>query len=250
MTNGGKMNQRPSAAGAALTVADVAAMIDHSLLRPDMAFDELMEGFQMAKQYQAATCCVRPNDMELALGKLDGSGVRVSTVVGFPHGAHTIEIKVREAEKAMDTGVFDLDMVLAIGRMKSGDHGYVEEDIRAVVDAGHDRSAIVKVIFDCVYLTDEEIVKACQICEKVGADYVKTSTGYSPGGATIEDVILMRRSCSPRVAVKAAGGIRTLDDTLRYRAAGAKMIGTRSTKEILEEAVEREKAGTLREVSL
>jgi deoxyribose-phosphate aldolase len=245
------MDQRQAGSvGAPLTVADIAAMIDHSLLRPDMALDELMAGFEMARRYQAATCCVRPYDMELALEQLDGSGVRVSTVVGFPHGAHTTEIKVREAEKAMDTGVFDLDMVLAIGRMKSSDHGYVAEDIRAVVEAGHARAAIVKVILDCVYLTDEEIIRACQICERMGADYVKTSTGYSPGGATLKDVILMRKSCSPKVAVKAAGGIRTLDDTLRFRAAGAKMLGTRSTKEILEEAVEREKAGTLREVSL
>jgi deoxyribose-phosphate aldolase len=236
--------------GTPLTVADIAAMIDHSLLRPDMAFDELMEGFAMAKQYQAATCCVRPNDMVLALQELDGSGVRVSTVIGFPHGAHTTAIKVLEAKKAMDTGVFDLDMVLAIGRVKSGDYGFVEQDIGAVVEAGHARSAIVKVIFDCVYLTDEEIVKACQICDRLGADYVKTSTGYSPGGATIKDVLLMRKSCSPGVAVKAAGGIRTLDDTLRYRAAGAKMLGTRSTKEILEEAAIREQAGTLTESSL
>jgi deoxyribose-phosphate aldolase len=245
------MNQRQAGSvGAPLAVADVAAMIDHSLLRPDMAFDELMAGFEMARRYQAATCCVRPYDMELALEQLDGSGVRVSTVVGFPHGAHTTKMKVREAQIAMDTGVFDLDMVLAIGRMKSGDYAYVEEDIRAVVEVAHDRSAFVKVIFDCAYLTKEEIVRACQICERVGADYVKTSTGYSPGGATLEDVRLMRKSCSPKVAVKAAGGIRTLDDTLRFKAAGAKMIGTRSTKEILEEAVEREKAGTLREVSL
>ncbi len=245
------MDQRQvGSVGAPLTVADVAAMIDHSLLRPDMDLDELMAGFEMARRYQAATSCVRPYDMELALEQLEGSGVRVSTVVGFPHGSHTTAIKVREAEVAMDTGIFDLDMVLAIGRMKSGDYAYVEGDIRAVVEAAHAGAAIVKVIFDCTYLTEEEIVKACQISERVGADYVKTSTGYSPGGATIEDVLLMRRSCSPKVAVKAAGGIRTLDDTLRFRAAGAKMIGTRSTKEILEEAVEREKAATLREVSL
>jgi deoxyribose-phosphate aldolase len=234
-----------------LTVKDVAAMIDHSLLRPDMALDELMDGFRMASQYGAATCCARPYDIELAKRELAGSDVRVSTVVGFPHGSSTTEVKVFEAQKAMNAGVFDLDMVLAIGRLKSGDYDYVEKDIKAVVDAGHARSAIVKVIFECCYLTDDEIVKACEICERVGADYVKTSTGYSGhGGATLEDVILMRKSCSPKVAVKAAGGIRNLDATLQYRAAGAKMIGTRSTKEILEEAVRREKAGTLREVTL
>jgi deoxyribose-phosphate aldolase len=238
--------ERGNPASGVLTVKDVAAMIDHSLLRPDMTLDELMDGFQMARQYQAATCCARPYDMELAKRELAGSGVRVSTVVGFPHGSSTTEVKVFEAEKAMDTGVFDLDMVLAIGRLKSGDYGYVEQDIEAVVDAAHARGAIVKVIFECCYLTAEEIVKTCQMCEKVGADYVKTSTGYAAGGgATLEDVILMRKSCSPKVAVKAAGGIRTLDQTLQYRAAGAKMIGTRSTREIMEEAVRREKAGTL-----
>lgn len=230
---------------------DIAAMIDHSLLRPDMTLDELMDGFRMARQYQVATCCARPYDIELAIRELAGSGVRVSTVVGFPHGSSTTEVKVFEAEKAMDAGVFDLDMVLAIGRLKSGDYDYVEKDIKAVVDVAHARSAIVKVIFECCYLTADEIVRACQICERVGVDYVKTSTGYAAdGGATLEDVILMRKSCSPKIAVKAAGGIRTLDQTLKFRAAGAKMIGTRSTKEILEEAVRREEEGTLREVTL
>jgi len=243
--------QRGNPTGGTITVKDIAAMIDHSLLRPDMTLDELMDGFRMARQYQVATCCVRPYDIELAIRELADSGVRVSTVVGFPHGSSTTKVKVFEAEKAMDAGVFDLDMVLAIGRLKSGDYDYVEQDIKAVVDAAHARSAIVKVIFECCYLTADEIVRACRICERVGADYVKTSTGYAAdGGATLEDVILMRKSCSPRVAVKAAGGIRTLDQTLKFRAAGAKMIGTRSTKEILEEAVRREKEGTLREVTL
>ena len=233
-----------------LTTQDIAAMIDHSLLRPDMTFDELMAGFRMAKQYGAATCCVRPYDIEIAKRELADSHVRVSTVVGFPHGANSTAVKVFEAEKAMAAGVTDLDMVLAIGKLKSGDYDYVAKDIKAVVDVAHAGSAILKVILECFYLTDEEKVRACRICEEVGADYVKTSTGYSGGGATIEDVILMRKSCSPKVAVKAAGGIRTLEATLRFRAAGAKMIGTRSTKEILEEAVRREKEGTLREITL
>jgi deoxyribose-phosphate aldolase len=143
----------------------------------------------------------------------------------------------------------DLDMVLPIGRMKSGDYDYVEGDIAAVVGAGHARSAVVKVIFDNVYLTIDEIVRACQICEQVGADFVKTSTGYSPGGAKLEHVRLMRDSCAPEVEVKAAGGIRTLDDVLQYRAAGASMIGTRSTEQILDEAAQREASGTLRAIS-
>jgi len=232
-----------------LTAKDVAAMIDHSLLRPDITLDELVEGFRMARRYQVATCCVRPYDVKIAKGELADSNVRVSTVIAFPHGASTTEAKVFEAMNAMDAGVADLDMVLAIGRLKSGDLDYVRNDIRAVVDAAHARSAIVKVILECCYLTDDEIAEACQLCEKAGADYVKTSTGYSHGGATLEDVILMRQSCSPKVSVKAAGGIRTLDATLRFRAAGAKMVGTRSTKEIMEEAFKREKEGALREIA-
>jgi deoxyribose-phosphate aldolase len=231
--------------GNPLTARDIAVMIDHSLLRPDITLDELMAGFELAKQYGVATCCVRPMDVTIARKELAGSVVRVSTVTGFPHGSHTTEVKVFEAAKAMDDGATELDMVLAFGRLKSGDYDYVERDVAAVVEAAHARSAIVKVIFECFYLTDEEKVKACQICEKAGADYVKTSTGYAGGGATLEDVMLMRRSCSPRVSVKAAGGIRNLGATLRYRAAGARMIGTRSTQEIMEEALKREKEGTL-----
>jgi deoxyribose-phosphate aldolase len=226
-------------------VADIAAMIDHSLLRPDMARDELLAGFEMAKRYKAATCCVRPCDISLAGQVLAGSGVRVSTVLAFPHGSNRTEVKVFEAERAMNDGCKDLDVVLNVGRLKSADYDYVQKDLAAVVDLVHGRSGTVKVIFENCFLSDDEIVKACQICDRIGADYVKTSTGYGTGGATLEDVSLMRRSSSPRMAVKAAGGIRSLDSLLQFRAAGAKMAGTRSTKEILEEAAKREKAGTL-----
>lgn len=232
-----------------LSLADIALMIDHSLLRPDITTPELYDGFEVAKKYNAATVCVRPCDIELAVKETAGSKVKVSTTIGFPHGANTTAVKVFEAEKAMDLGVFELDLVLAVGRLKSDDFEYVEEDIRAVVEAAHARGAIVKVIFDNCYLTKEQIVKGCEICEKVGADYVKTSTGYSPSGATLEDVRLMRASCSPKVSVKAAGGIRTVDQLLKYRAAGARMIGTRSTKEILEEAEDREGQDTLFELA-
>lgn len=244
------MAKASSLADERLSVADIALMIDHSLLRPDITMDELHAGFELARQFQVATVCVRPYDIELAAQAMAGSDVRVSTTVGFPHGASTTDTKVYEANKAVELGATELDLVLAIGRLKSNEFGYIEADIRAVVEAAHARSAIVKVIFDNCYLSVEQIVKACQICEKAGADYVKTSTGYSPGGATLEDVKLMRASCSPKVSVKAAGGIRTLDQLLQYRAAGARMIGTRSTKEILEEAVARERSGTLREVTL
>lgn len=228
-----------------LTLADIALMIDHSLLRPDITSEELYEGFEVAKKYNAATVCVRPYDIELAVKETAGSDVKVSTTIGFPHGANTTAVKVFEAETAMKLGAFELDLVLAVGQLKSDDFDYVRDDILAVVETAHSNDAIVKVIFDNVYLSKPQIVRGCEICEAVGADYVKTSTGYSPGGATLEDVRLMRASCSPAVSVKAAGGIRTLDQLLEFRAAGARMIGTRSTKEILEEAEIREKEGTL-----
>jgi deoxyribose-phosphate aldolase len=231
-----------------LTLADIALMIDHSLLRPDISTQELHEGFEVAKKYRAATVCVRPYDIELAVRETAGSDVKVSTTVAFPHGANLTSTKVYEAEKAMGLGVFELDLVLAVGRLISDDYDYVREDIHAVVEAAHARDAVVKVILDNVYLSSDQIARGCEICEEVGADYVKTSSGYSPGGATLEDVRLMRASCSEAVSVKAAGGIRTLDQLLEYRAAGARMIGTRSTKEILEEAEIREREGTLFEI--
>lgn len=244
------MAEQAFSAGATLRVADIAKMIDHSLLRPDITHDELVAGLKMAAHYEAATVCVRPYDIRFSIKELVGTNVLVSTALAFPHGASPTQVKVFEMEKAMDDGATELDVVLAIGKLMSGDYGYVERDLRAAVEVAHARSAIAKVIFENCFLTDDQIVKACEICEAVGADYVKTSTGYGTGGAKIEDVKLMRKSCSPKVAVKAAGGIRTLDQLLQFRAAGAKMIGTRSTKEILEEAVEREKEGTLRELTM
>lgn len=242
------MANQSSGQAKALKLADIACMIDHSLLRPDITTRELHEGFEVARKYKAATVCVRPQDMALAVQEMEGTGVKVSTTVAFPHGANLTATKVFEAERAMDLGVLELDLVLAVGRLASDDYEYVRSDIKAVVESAHDRGAIVKVIFDNVYLSKEQIVRACEICEEVGADYVKTSSGYSPGGANLDDVRLMRASCGPRVSVKAAGGIRTLDQLLEYRAAGARMIGTRSTKEILEEAEIREEEGNLLEL--
>ena len=233
-----------------LTVADIAAMIDHSLLRPDITAAELQEGFALALSCRPATVCVRPLDIGAAVGALVGSSVRVSSTIGFPHGGHATEVKAFEANKAIDLGASELDMVVAIGRLKSNDLGYVARDIQAVVEAAHARSAIVKVILETCYLTAQQIVEACKICEDARADYVKTSTGYSPNGATLDVVRLMRASCGPGVSVKAAGGIRALGQLLQFRAAGARMIGTRSTKAILEEAEDWEARGTLAEVAL
>ena len=180
-----------------------------------------------------------PFDVARAVKLLKGSGVPVSTVVAFPHGTTPTESKVFEARKSIENGAAELDMVMAISRMLAEDHAYVEDDIRAVVEMAHSYKVSVKVIFENCYLTKEMIAKACQLSEKAGADYVKTSTGYGTSGASLEDILLMRASCSPKVKIKAAGGIRTLDEVLQYRAAGTDRIATRGSQAILKEAEQR-----------
>ena len=231
-----------------LTVSDIAKMIDHSLLRPNLADAEFFEGVELSKQYQVATCSVVPFDVARAVKLLDGSGVPVSTVVAFPHGTVPTEVKVFEGKRSIDAGAIELDMVMAISRMISGDYAYVEDDIRAMVELAHENGAELKVIFENCFLTKEMIIQACQISERAGADFVKTSTGYGSGGATLEDIKLMRASVSPRMKVKAAGGIRTLDEFLQYRAAGTNRIATRGSQAILEEAAKREAERTLLEL--
>ena len=228
-----------------LTTQLIAKMIDHSLLNPVMTPDDIREGCQLAKAYQVASVCVRPSDVGIAAEVLAGSDVLLSTVIGFPHGSNRTETKVAEAELAIDDGCSELDMVLNIGRLLGGDLDFVRQDIEAVVQAAHKRGAIVKVILENCYLTDELKVTACQICEQAGADFVKTSTGYGSGGATIEDLKLMRANTGPAVQVKAAGGVRTLDAALQVRAAGATRFGATATKAILDQAQQRFAAGTL-----
>ncbi len=234
--------------GKILTVLDIARMIDHSLLRPTLTDEEFEEGIRLVKTYRCATVMVAPYDVPRAVDSLAGTGIQTSTVVDFPHGSNLTQAKVLEANLAMDNGAEHLDMVLAISRLVAGHFDYVERDIRAVVETGHARKVPVKVIFETCYLSPEQIVAACQISERAGADFVKTSTGYGPGGATLEATRLMRQSCGPRMQVKPAGGIRTLDQVLEYRRAGASMIGTRGTAAILDEAVRRAAEGTLREL--
>lgn len=233
--------------GCRLTSADIAKMIDHSLLRPELTKEQVEEGCRLAREYDVASVCVKPCDVALANTILEGSDVLVTTVVGFPHGAHKTEIKVFEAQEAIKDGAVELDMVLNIGRLLSRDFDYVERDIKAVVDAAHEKGVLVKVIFENFYLSDELKEIACKISEKVGADYVKTSTGFAGGGATIEDLKLMRRVCSPKVKIKAAGGVRTLDGALAVRSVGTVRFGATATKAILEEAMQREKDGKLKE---
>lgn len=234
--------------GKKLTVSDIACMCDHSLLRPTLTDEEFNEGIEVVKEYCCKTVMVAPYDVEKAVKLLQGSPVEVSTVIDFPHGSNLTESKIFQVHKAIDRGAAHLDMVLAISRLVSGNLDYVEEDIRGVVEAAHGRGVPVKVIFETCILTPEQVVAACKASERAGADFVKTSTGYGPSGANLEVVKLMRESVGPQVAVKAAGGIRTLDEVLAYRKAGAIMIGSRATAQILSEAARREQAGTLQEL--
>ncbi len=233
-------------AGTRVTAKEIAKMIDHSLLKPEMTRQEVLEGCLLAKQYDCATVCVKPCDVEIAKETLKGSDVLVTTVIGFPHGHHLTPVKVMEADIAIAQGCEELDLVMNIGRLKSGDYNYVESDIRTVCDFAHRKNVIVKVILENAYLTDEEKVKACEICEHAGADFVKTSTGYAKGGATIHDLKLMRKTCSDKVRVKAAGGVRTLDGALAVRAVGGVRFGCTATKKIVEDARQREREGTLK----
>jgi deoxyribose-phosphate aldolase len=221
------------------TYRDIAKMIDHSLLNPVLTDAELEAGCRLAREYDVASVCIKPYYLKRCAELLAGSDVRPSTTIGFPHGGHTTAIKVAEAKQALDDGGIELDMVVNIGKVLSGDWDYVRDDIRAVVEVTHERGGIVKVIFENCYLQDEHKIRLCEICAAVGADFVKTSTGFAAGGATIEDLKLMRRHSPPHVQVKAAGGIRTLDALLEVRAIGVTRVGATRTVDILEECKRR-----------
>jgi deoxyribose-phosphate aldolase len=222
-----------------ISLKEIAGVIDHSLLRPDLTTPEIRQGCATARKYGVISVCVRPSDLPVVVEELRGTDVKVTTVIAFPHGTTTTESKVAEAIDAIAKGAVEVDMVLNIGRLLSGEAEYVDGDIRAVVEVAHARSALVKVILENHYLTDEQKVLACHLSEAAGADFVKTSTGYAGSGATIHDLELMRRSVSSRVQVKAAGGVRDLDSALAIIATGTARIGTRMTEVILEEAKER-----------
>lgn len=234
--------------GQKLRVFDIAQMCDHSLLRPTLTNEEFSEGIDVVRKYRCKTVMVAPYDVPKAVKMLQGSGVEVSTVVDFPHGMNVTESKVFQAVRAIENGARHLDMVLGISRVVSGNYDEVVVDVQAVVEAARKHEILVKVILETCYLSDEMIVAACQACERAGAAFAKTSTGYGSGGATLEVVKLMRKSVSSNVQVKASGGIRTLDQVLEYRKAGASMIGSRATASILEEADQREKEGVLTEL--
>jgi deoxyribose-phosphate aldolase len=218
-----------------LTERDIAKAIDHSLLRPELDDRFVEDGCRLAATYDVASVCVRPADVRRARAILDGTDVAVGTTIGFPHGNHATEVKVFEATRALADGATELDMVLQIGALKSGRDADVEADIRAVVEVAHAAGAIVKVIFENAYLTDDEKVRACRLTEAAGADFVKTSTGFAPSGATHEDLRLMRANTSPHIRVKAAGGVRTLDALLAVMDLGVTRIGATATATIVEE---------------
>ena len=222
-----------------LTVDDVsyeqlAGAIDHSLLRPQLTLSEVVDGCALAARYQVVSVCVRPADVALAAKELAGAGVSVGTVVSFPHGDSATSTKVHEASRAMEDGAVELDMVMNIGLLLSVEYERVQDDIAAVVDTAAG-AAIVKVILENAYLTDDQKVVACGLVEAAGADYVKTSTGFAPTGATIEDLRLMRASVGPNMKVKAAHGVRTLDALLAVMEAGADRCGATATAPILDD---------------
>jgi len=218
-----------------LTERDIAKTIDHSLLRPELDDAFIEAGCRLAARYDVASVCVRPVDVRRAAAILAGTDVAVGTTIGFPHGSHMTAIKVAEARQALVDGASELDMVLQIGALKSGRDADVEADIAAVVEVAHAAGAIVKVIFENAYLTDDEKIRACRISEAAGADFVKTSTGFAPSGATHDDLRLMRANTSPHIGIKAAGGVRTLDALLSVMALGVTRIGATQTQAIIEE---------------
>jgi len=221
-----------------ITYQQLAKTIDHSLLRPELTEADVIAGCELAAQYDVASVCVKPCHVKLSQQALEGTEVAVGTVVGFPHGSNTTETKVTEAQQAIADGAAELDMVLNIGELRSGNTDYVRSDIQAVVDTAQGR-VIVKVILENAYLTDDEKILACQLCEQAGADFVKTSTGFAPGGATIPDLKLMRATVGPQVQVKAAGGVRTLDGLLEVIDVGVTRAGATATAVILDEFKQR-----------
>ena len=229
-----------------ITVKDLAKMIDHSLLHPTMTDKDMEEGCELAEKYDAASVCLKPYDVNSAAKLLKGTDVLIGSVIGFPHGNSTTEIKVAETQKACEDGAVEIDMVINIGKALSGEWQYVKEDIESVNDATKAGGAILKVIFENDYLDDDTIVKLCEICNEIDVAFVKTSSGYgfvkqengmySYKGATPHHLKLMRKTAKSSIQIKAAGGVRTLKDLLYVRSLGVTRIGATATAAILDEA--------------
>lgn len=230
-------------------IEEIAKMIDHSLLHPTMTDEDLEKGVQQAIAYKTASVCIKPYAVPQCAAWLKGTGVLVCTVIGFPHGSHTTAIKVAETKLACEQGCHEIDMVVNIGKVLSGDWNYVENEIRVINSECLKHGAILKVIFENDYLKDEHKIKLCEICSQIPVAFVKTSTGYgyvkgddgkfSTKGATLEDVALMMKHVTPGVQVKAAGGVRSLDELMKMKELGVTRIGATATAVIIEEAKKR-----------
>jgi deoxyribose-phosphate aldolase len=231
-------------------VSELAKMIDHSLLHPTMTDNDLKAGCELVQKYHVASVCIKPYAVRMAVDLLKGTDVLVGTVIGFPHGSSSIDVKAYETEQACKDGAVEIDMVVNIGKVLGQDWDYVEKEIAAVLDMCRKHDAILKVIFENDYLTKDKFkIKLCEICSKLGVEYVKTSSGYgfvkgpdgkySYKGATDDDLKLMRECTATTVQIKAAGGVRTLDDLLRVQAIGVTRVGATATATILDDAKER-----------
>lgn len=214
-----------------ITVESIAALIDHAILKPELTDDQVAAELDLAARWGVFSVCVRPSDVPRSVARLDGTGVATGTVIGFPHGSTSTAAKTEESRRALDDGASELDMVLHIGRLRSGDLAAVTDDIAAVVAVagGH----VVKVILETAFLTDDEVVAGAKAAEAAGASFVKTSTGFAGGGATLHHLRLMRDAVSPAVRVKASGGVRGLATLLEMRAVGVDRFGTSATETIL-----------------
>ncbi|MEZ6089486.1 MAG: deoxyribose-phosphate aldolase [Pirellulaceae bacterium] len=221
------------------TYNDIAKMIDHSLLQPMLTTEALEAGIQLALAYDVASVCIMPYYLKRCAELMDGTTVQPSTTIGFPHGGHTTNIKVAEARQAISDGCRELDMVVNISKVLSGDWDYVRSDIQGVIEVAHDAGQKVKVIFENCYLSDQQKIRLCEICGELSADWVKTSTGYGTGGATIDDLKLMRQHSPATVQVKAAGGVRDFDKLLEVRSLGVSRIGASATQGMLDECRRR-----------
>ncbi len=241
----------------AISKLEIAKMIDHSLLHPTMDDQTLKDGIELARKYNVASVCIKPYAVEMAAEMLQGSDVLVCTVIGFPHGSSRVDVKVYETERAIDDGAVEIDMVVNTGKVLSEDWDYVRDEIGSIVAVTKKYGAALKVIFENDFLPEEKHkIKLCVICSELEVEFVKTSTGYgfvkqSDGtygykGATHEDLVLMRKHSDPRVEVKAAGGVRTLEDTLKVRELGVTRIGATATEAIIL-AVDGEKTGKIPE---
>ncbi len=221
------------------TYDDCAKMIDHSLLMPTMTTAELEAGCALAVRYNVASVCIMPFYLQRCAELLAGSTVNASTTIGFPHGGHTTAMKVAEAERALADGGQELDMVVNISQVLSGNWAYVREEIAAIVEVTHAARQKLKVIFENCYLQDEHKIRLCEICGELNVDWVKTSTGYGTGGATMDDLKLMRKHSPAHVQVKAAGGVRDFDTLLQVRELGVSRCGASRTKDMLDECLRR-----------